>query len=243
MYIKIEETAELFDLAVAMAVSRQIMAKPDSLIGLATGTTTVGPHSWLVRLARELGVDYSRVKTVNLDEYVGLAADDPKSCRYRIDKQLLNHVNIDKSNTNVPDGLRTPIEDELQVFRDTIDRFGGIDLQILSIGTNGHIAFNEPGTPFGASLYIAKLSDSTLDAKTDFFGGDRNAVPRAGITMGLKDIMHARHVLLIAKGKNKAGIMKETLKGRITENVPASVLQLHPALSVIMDADAATFLR
>ena len=243
MHIKIEETEELFDRAVAMEVSRQVIAKPDSLIGLATGTTTIGPHSWLVRLARELGVDYSRVKTVNLDEYVGIASDDPKSCRYRIDEQLLNHINIDKRNTYVPDGLRIPIEDEIQVFRDTIDRFGGIDMQILSIGTNGHIAFNEPGTPFNKSLYIAKLSDSTLDAKTGFFGGDRNAVPRAGISMGIKDIMHARCVLLIAKGKSKANIMKETLTGRVTEDVPASVLQLHPALSVIMDADAAAFLH
>jgi len=242
MRIKIEETTELFDRAVAMEVSRQVISKPNSLIGLATGTTTIGPHAWIARLARELGVDYSHAKTVNLDEYVGIAPENPKSCRYRIDEQLLNIINIDKDNTYVPDGLKTPIEDEIDIFKDTIDRFGGIDLQVLSIGTNGHIAFNEPGTPFGSSFYIAKLSEKTLDAKTGFFGGDRNVVPRAGITMGIKDIMNVKRVLLIAKGKSKARIIKATLTGPVTEDVPASVLQLHPNLTVIMDAAAAALL-
>jgi len=242
MCIQIEKTAELFDQAVAMEISRQVIAKPDSLIGLVTGTTTIAPYAWAARFARELGIDYSRAKTINVDEYVGLAPEDPKSCRYRIDEQFLDLINIDKRNTYVPDGLKKPIEDELKVFQNTIDSFGGVDLLVLSIGTNGHIAFNEPGTPFSSSMYISMLSDSTLDAKTSFFGGNRDAVPRAGITMGIKDIMKVRRILLIAKGSSKAEIMKATLTGPITEEVPSSVLQLHPALSVIVDSDAAALL-
>lgn len=242
MRIQVVPTAADFDRAVAMDVTRQVIAKPDSCIALATGTTTIGPHAQIVELARQEGVDYSQAKTTNLDEYVGLAASDPKSCRYRIDEQLLDLINIDKANTYVPNGLREPIEAEIDTFRQTLARFGGVDLMIVSIGTNGHIAFNEPGTPFGSTIYLADLADNTLDAKAEFFG-DRGAVPRRGLTMGIRDVMQGRRVLLIAKGASKAEIIRQALTGPVTEDVPASVLQLHPNLTVILDAAAAALLQ
>ena len=238
MTITILETELDFDREVAARVSKQVLVKPDSLIGLATGNTTINLFNWMVRFHKELGIDYSRAKTCNLDEYVGIAAEDKRSCRYRIDELLLKQINIGYKNTYVPNGMIQPPESELKVFKETVELFGGIDLQILSIGTNGHIAFNEPGTPFDSTYRIAPIAQSTVEAKAAMFGGSEN-VPRFGITMGIKDIMAARKILLVAKGSSKAPVIKKILSGVLTVDVPASVLILHPNLEVIIDREAA----
>ncbi|MCR2822979.1 glucosamine-6-phosphate deaminase [Lederbergia panacisoli] len=221
----------------ALFVSRMVITKPDLVLGLATGNTTEGLHRELVQLHLNAGIDYSKVSTFNLDEYIGLAPDDPTSCRARINQDLLKQININMKNTFVPDGLADSPEKECEDYEKKITQLGGIDLQILSIGENGHIAFNEPGTPFGTMMRIAEISASTVKAKTELFGSADN-VPAQGITMGIRNIMHAKQILLIAKGKHKADIMQQALFGPVTERVPASVLQLHPYLTVVVDADA-----
>ena len=238
MTLTILDTESDFDREVAVRATKQVLLKPDSLIGLATGNTTLNIFSWMIKFHRELGIDYSKAKTCNLDEYVGVAANDSRSCRYRVNQSLLSHINIKYDNTYVPNGLTQPPEQELKVFKETVEGFGGIDLQILSIGENGHIAFNEPGTPFDTTYRIAPIAQSTVEAKADLFGG-RESVPRYGLTMGIRDIMAARKIILVAKGSNKAPIMKKVLNGVLTTDVPASVLLLHPNLEIVIDRLAA----
>ena len=239
MELIVVETELEFARTAAAEVSRQVIVKPESLIGLATGNTTIDIFNWMVRLHEELGIDYSRCKTCNLDEYAGVAPEAPASCRYRINEQLLGKININIENTYVPNGLCAPPEKELDVFRETVERFGGIDLQVLSIGGNGHIAFNEPGTPFESTYRIAPISDSTIRAKASLFGGE-DKVPRYGITMGIKDICLAKKILLVAKGRHKAEAISKVVNGPLTEDIPATVLMLHPNLTIIVDRAAAS---
>jgi len=239
--LSVAETETDVDREAALRVSRQVLLKPDSLIGLATGDTTVGMYHWMVRLHKELAIDYSGVKTCNLDEYVGVAESDKSSCRYRIHKDLLSHINIKPENTYVPNGLCEPPEQELQTFRETVERFGGVDLQIVGVGSNGHIAFNEPGTPFNSTYHIVPIAQSTIEAKSKMFGG-RDKVPTHGISMGIRDIMSSRKILLIAKGAHKAPIIEKIINGDICMDVPASVLRLHPDVEIVIDRSAASLL-
>ena len=241
MQLIIKETEDDFHRETAMYVTRQVLVKPDSTIGLATGNTTVGIHTWMIRLHKELAVDYSLCKTCNLDEYVGVSPDDPASCAYRIRDGLLNHINIRPENTYVPNGLCSPPELELDVFKNTVDAFGGVDLQIIAVGQNGHIAFNEPGTPFGSTYNIAQIPQSTVAARAGIFGG-ADRVPRFGITMGICDIMMSGKILLVASGAAKADMVRQVLYGPITEDVPATVLRLHPNVVFIIDKSAAAAL-
>lgn len=240
MKLQIVKSAGDCDREAALRISRQVLQKPDSLIGLATGDTTTTVFDWVVRLHHELGVDYSRARTCNLDEYLGVDPKSPKSCRYRVNERFLDRINIDLNNTYVPDGLAEP-QAELARFERLVEDWGGIDLQVLSIGTNGHIAFNEPGTPFESSYWLAPISESTKKAKAGLFGGEQN-VPKFGISMGIRDIMMARRILLIAKGAHKAQVMKAILHGPLTTDVPASVLMLHPCVDAVIDSDAASLL-
>jgi glucosamine-6-phosphate deaminase len=238
LIIHIKKLPTEVDRLAAALVSRQVIAKPNCVLGLATGKTTEGLHREMVKGCHSLGIDYSQVATFNLDEYVGLAPDDPTSCRARINQDLLTKINIRLENTFVPDGMAKSLEQECREYERKIARHGGIDLQILSIGENGHIAFNEPGTHFGTKMRIAEISASTVEAKKGLFGTADN-VPTHGITMGIRNIMQAKQILLIAKGRHKAEIIQKALFGPITERVPASVLQLHPFLTVVLDAEAA----
>jgi glucosamine-6-phosphate deaminase len=235
------ETPQSFDREAALLFTRQAIKKPDSFFALATGETTKNMYALIVDLYRNLEVDYSCCKTCNLDEYAGLAIDDKRSCRYRINETLLSKINIRMENTYVPNGLCNPLERELEIFKDTIQRFGGIDLLILGIGNNGHIGFNEPGTSFDSTFRIAPISQNTQRDKSGMFGGVDN-VPRFGITMGIRDIMMAREILLLAKGKSKADVIRQIVQGPLTENVPATVVRLHPALTVLADSEAASLL-
>ena len=238
MKIIITENAGSFDREAALFITRQAIKKPDSTFAIATGNTTRNMYILTAELYKELNVDYSLCKTTNLDEYVGIPEEDEKSCRYRIDELLLKKINIKPENTYVPSGMVKPPEKELEHFKKKIEEFGGIDLMILSIGENGHIAFNEPGTPFDSGFRIAPISESTRDAKAGFFGG-RDKVPDFGITMGIRDIMMSREILLVAKGRSKARAIQGILNGPITLDLPASILRLHPALTILVDRDAA----
>jgi len=242
MQLVIAKTERDFHRDAAARVSRQVLKKPDSLIGLATGGTTLGIHQWMIRFHRELGIDYSQCKTCNLDEYIGVSADDPSSCRYRINNELLNHLNIRPENTYVPDGLCSSPKAELEIFKKTVEGFGGIDLQVLSIGQNGHIAFNEPGTSFDSTYHLAPISKSTVEAKAGLFGGE-DRVPKQGISMGIRDIMAAKALLVVASGEHKAEVVQHVINGPITEDIPATIVRLHPYVTIIIDQAAAKLLR
>ena len=241
MKIIITENAQAFDREGAMLFTRQALKKPDTTFGIATGDTTRNIYALTAGLHKELGIDYSLCKTCNLDEYVGVPADDTRSCRYRIHEVLLNKINIRAENTYVPDGLRDPIERELTVFKEKLERFGGIDLLILGIGTNGHIGFNEPGTPFDSGFRIAPISEKTRRDKAELFGG-QDKVPKFGLSMGIRDIMMAQQILLAAKGRSKAEIIRRIVEGPMTPDVPASVVRVHPNLIILADKDAASLL-
>lgn len=241
MKITVCENADVFDRTAALYIISQVLKKPDSTLCLATGNTTLNMYAQTADLQKKLAVDFSCCKTCNLDEYAALAADDPKSCRYRINEILLQKINIKMENTYVPNGLTVPPEKELNAFAEKIDAFGGIDLAVLSIGSNGHIAFNEPGTSFDSDFRIAPISDNTKKDKAVMFGG-QDKVPKFGITMGIRNIMMSREILLVAKGKSKAEIIKSIVNGPLTTDVPATVVRLHPNLTVLADKDAASLL-
>ncbi|MFC4601199.1 glucosamine-6-phosphate deaminase [Cohnella hongkongensis] len=238
MDIHIKKNGDEVDRSAAVAVSRQVLRKPDCVLGLATGNTTEGLFRRMVELHRELDLDYSRVTTFNLDEYVGLAPTDPISCRARVKQSLLQGLNIRDENVFVPNGIARSLEQECKDYEASIRARGGIDLQILSIGENGHIAFNEPGTAFETTMRVADIADTTIRAKAELFGSV-DKVARQGITMGIRNIMMAKRIMLVVKGSHKAKIAERALFGAVTPNVPASVLQLHPFVTVYMDEEAA----
>jgi len=218
----------------ANLISAQIILYPDSVIGLATGSTPLGTYRQLVAWYEKGDLDFSSVKTVNLDEYVGLAPDDEHSYRYFMDKNLFSKINIKRENTYLPDGLSDPAE-AAREYDKIIEGLGGIDLQLLGIGHNGHIGFNEPDFAFEKTTHAVELDDSTINANARFFA-DRGLVPRRAVTMGMKSIMQAKKIVLIASGEDKREILHKALYGPVTPAVPASILQLHPCLTVIADA-------
>jgi glucosamine-6-phosphate deaminase len=231
-------SAVRFDRYIAHIFIRQVLRKPDSVFCFATGDTTKGIFVELVRLKEELGIDFSRARAVNLDEYVGVKKEDPASCYYRIFHSLYEPLGIAEDRFYVPLAAAEDTGAESRRFAKLLEDWGGIDLMLLSIGQNGHVAFNEPGTPFGLDIHVAALLPSTFEAKARLFGGAEK-VPRHGLTMGIKTVMHARRILLAAKGAHKRDIIHIALDGPVTEAVPASILQLHPDLILILDETAA----
>jgi glucosamine-6-phosphate deaminase len=226
---------EAFDEMAASELVRQLKGKPDSVLGTATGNTTIGLHECLVRMHQAGGADFSRAALFQIDEYVGVTVEDPRSCRGRIKAQLSRRVNLREDRVFVPSARSADeIDAVCHQYEEAIGRQGGLDLQVLGIGLNGHIGFNEPGSPFGTLTRGVPISL----ANAHVVEGSR-AMPTRGITMGIRTIMNARQVLLLAKGADKAGIIKASLLGPVTEEVPASVLQLHPGLIVILDEPAA----
>jgi len=222
---------------VAQKMARQVMQKPDSVLCVTTGTTTKPIFDELVRLKQELNIDFSKAFAFNVDEYVGICNEDPASCYWRIKRELYVPVGLE-DRFYVPNATEEDVNGGVRRFQDMIDRLESIDLLLLNVGGNGHIAFNEPGTPFGSGVYIAELSRSTINAKKDSFGGE-GKMPKYGITMGIRSLMQAKKILFVACGTHKADIVKATIKGKVTEDVPSSVLQLHPAVEVIIDEHAA----
>jgi glucosamine-6-phosphate deaminase len=209
-----------------------VRRKPDCVLGLATGSTPLGVYRELVRLHREEGLDFSRVTTFNLDEYVGLEPTHPQSYRKFMQQNLFDQINVDPRRTHVPDGRALDFEAHCRQYEQWITDAGGIDLQLLGIGSDGHIAFNEPGS----------LAGETVRDNARFFGSVEE-VPRLAITMGVGTILESRRCLLLAMGSEKAAAIRSTVEGPITAQVTASALQLHREVLVIVDEDAAAWLE
>lgn len=216
----------------ANIIAAQITLKPDSVLGLATGSTPIGTYKLLVKGYQQGNLDFSKVKSVNLDEYCGLDGSHDQSYRYFMNTNLFNHVNIDMANTNVPNGIATDLEQECKRYDRLIEELGGVELQLLGIGHNGHIGFNEPNEFFDKATHVVELKQSTIDANSRFFEKIED-VPKRAITMGIKSIMSAKKVLLVA-GADKKDIIERALFGPITPQVPASVLQFHNDLIVVV---------
>ncbi len=212
--------------------------KPNAILGGATGSTPLGLYAELVRLNKAGEISFKDASSFNLDEYVGLDGTHDQSYRYFMDHNLFDHIDIDKSRTRVPSGIDVS---DPSAYDKEIAAAGGVDLQLLGIGNNGHIGFNEPGTPFGSLTHVVELTESTREANKRFFKSI-DEVPTHAVTMGVKTVMQARSIILMAIGPAKAPIMKEMLQGPVTEKVPASVLQLHPDVTVYMDFEAAKLL-
>ena len=212
--------------------------KPNAILGGATGSTPLGLYAELVRLNKAGKISFKDASSFNLDEYVGLDGTHDQSYRYFMDHNLFDHIDIDKARTRVPSGIDVS---DPAAYDKEIAAAGGVDLQLLGIGNNGHIGFNEPGTPFGSLTHIVELTESTREANKRFFASI-DEVPTHAVTMGVKTVMQARSIILMAIGPAKAPIMKEMLQGPVTEQVPASVLQLHPDVTVYMDYEAASLL-
>ena len=225
----------------ANILSAQVILKPDSVLGLATGSTPVGMYRQLVNWYEKGDIDFSQVHTVNLDEYLGLAPDHDQSYRYFMQQNLFDHINVRPENTNVPNGLASDPEAECRRYNEVIAGLGGIDLQVLGMGHNGHIGFNEPEEAFELETHVVDLTESTIQANARFFAS-KDEVPRRAITMGIKAIMQARHILVVVSGEDKAEIVRRAFAGPVTPLVPASILQMHPHLSLVGDEAALSLL-
>lgn len=231
MKIYCEENYDAMSRRAAEIMAEQIKNKPDSVLGLATGSTPVGMYKNLYN------ADFSRVVTVNLDEYVGLDAMHDQSYRYFMNENLFKHTNINLNSTNVPDGMAQDAEAECARYDKLIESLGGIDMQLLGLGQNGHIGFNEPDDVFLPNTHVVELTESTINANARFFES-RDDVPRRAITMGVGAIMRAKCVLMVASGENKAQAVKSAFSGPVTPRVPASILQLHPNVILVGDKAA-----
>jgi len=226
----------------ARIIQRQIIRKPDSVLGLATGGTPIGTYKELIRMHREEGLDFSKVTTFNLDEYLGLPPTHEQSYHYFMYENLFNHINIDRSRIFIPNGMAEDIDGFCQWYEEQIKEAGGIDLQLLGIGSDGHIAFNEPGSSLGSRTRLKTLAESTIRDNARFFEREED-VPRFAITMGVGTILEAREILLIANGEKKAPVCAEFIEGPVTARVTASTLQLHPRAIVVLDEAAASKLK
>jgi glucosamine-6-phosphate deaminase len=230
-FITVESYDELSKKA-ANIIAAQVVTKPDSVLGLATGSSPLGTYKKLAEYCSNGDVDFSNVTSVNLDEYVGLEGSNDQSYRYFMNENLFKHINIDINKTYVPSGCADDLVKEGERYDNLIAELGGIDLQLLGIGLDGHIGFNEPDEVFIKETHPVKLDESTIEANARFFAS-KDDVPTEAITMGMQAIMQAKKVLLIANGKNKKEILEKAFFGPITPYVPASILQLHPNLTVI----------
>jgi len=226
----------------ANIMSAQIIMKPRAVLGLATGSTPIGMYKQLIEWYKKGDLDFSQVTSVNLDEYKGLSGDNDQSYRYFMNTNLFDHVNIDKSRTYVPNGLEEDSEKACADYNEIIRSVGGVDMQLLGIGGNGHIGFNEPGQAFETGTHCVDLQESTIEANKRFFASAAD-VPRQAYTMGIKNIMAAKKILLVATGSAKADALYKSLYGPITPNVPASILQLHSDVTVVADEEALSIIR
>ena len=230
-FIKVDSYEELSKKAAGIIASQVIM-KPDCVLGLATGSSPLGTYANLAKMVDAGELDFSKVTSVNLDEYAGLDGSHDQSYRYFMDTNLFSKINIDREKTFVPSGVAEDLVSEGKAYDKLIESLGGIDLQLLGIGLDGHIGFNEPDSVFTAETHPVKLDESTIEANSRFFAS-KDDVPRFAITMGMMSIMQAKKILLIANGENKKAILEKSFNGPVDPMVPASILQLHPDVTVI----------
>ena len=224
----------------AQIIAGVIKNNPNAVLGLATGTSPIGIYQNLVEMCQKGEISFANVKTVNLDEYVGLDGTHPQSYRYFMNDNLFNHVDIDKANTFVPNGVAENLQEECTRYTTLVNNLVQ-DIQLLGIGSNGHIAFNEPGTPFDSTTHVVNLTENTIKDNSRLFE-DISQVPTKALTMGIANIMNAKRILIVANGKNKAQAVYDMVKGQVNTTCPASVLQNHPDVTVIVDKDAASLL-
>lgn len=228
---------EKMSAAAAALIADLISEKEDATLGLATGSSPIELYKKLIEWNKEGTIDFSKVKTVNLDEYVGLRPESKNSYRSVMNEFLFDHINIKKENTFIPDGMSEDVEKECARYEDLISSLGGVDLQLLGVGHNGHIGFNEPGTSFDSTVHVVDLTDDTINANKRFFEREED-VPRRAITMGIGTIMKAKEIILVATGINKAEIISKIIDGPVTSDVPASIIKTHPNAIIIADFDA-----
>ena len=226
----------------ANIISAQVIMKPNCVLGLATGGTPVGTYAQLVDWYNKGDLDFSEVTTVNLDEYRGLPKEHPQSYWYFMNENLFSKVNIDPAKTNLPDGTNLDTAAECARYNGIIHKLGGIDLQLLGIGPNGHIGFNEPGQAFELETHCIDLAPTTIEANKRFFDGNEALVPKQAYTMGIKTIMQARKVLVVANGLAKAKAVKAVVSGPVTPECPGSILQMHPDCILVADEEALSLL-
>ncbi len=237
--MKIIETKDYADMSrkAANIIAAQIITKPECVLGLATGSSPIGTYDNLVAMYENGDLDFSEITTVNLDEYKGLTRDNDQSYYYFMHEHLFDRVNIDSERTNVPNGMEADAEKECKRYEEFIKSLGGVDLQLLGLGHNGHIGFNEPAPVFEKETHCVNLTESTIEANKRFFAS-ADDVPRQAYTMGIGTIMRAKKILLVASGEDKADIVAKAFFGEVTPDVPASILQMHPDVTVVADAAA-----
>jgi len=239
--IIVKDYEEMSKRAASVVVNR-IRRKPDLVLGLATGSTPVGLYQQLIKAHKEEGLDFSKVRSFNLDEYCGLSPNHPQSYHYFMYDKLFNHINIKPENVYIPTGDVRNADIFCEWYEKKIKEEGGIDLQILGIGRDGHIGFNEPGSSLGSRTRIKTLTEETIEDNARFFG-KKEKVPRYAITIGLGTISEAKECLLLASGSNKAEAIQKCIEGPISGEITASLLQLHPRATIIIDEEAAQKLR
>ena len=221
----------------ANIIRAQVVMKPDCILGLATGSSPIGTYEKLIEWYKKGDLDFSRVSSINLDEYKGLNPENNQSYRYFMNTNFFDHINIDKSRTFVPDGLEPDSEKACRDYDEIIENCAGVDLQLLGLGHNGHIGFNEPSDTFPSGTHCVDLTPSTINANKRFFDSEAD-VPRQAYTMGIRSIMLAKKIVVVVSSKEKAEILKKVICGPITPQVPASVLQLHGDVTIVADEDA-----
>ena len=213
---------------------------PSAVLGLATGSSPIGTYKNMIKDCKENGTSYKKVSTVNLDEYVSLNKDHDQSYAYFMRTNLFDHIDIDQTNTNLPCGVASDLQAECDRYNSVLEKLVP-DIQVLGLGSNGHIGFNEPDTPFDSVTHIVDLTENTIKDNSRLFASI-DEVPRQALSMGIKNIMQAKSIIMVVSGKNKAEAVKGMVKGKITPALPASVLQLHPNVTIVCDEDAASLL-
>ncbi len=242
MKVIIAKNYEEMSKIAAKEMAKLLYVKPNAVLGLATGSTPEGVYKELIELNKEHKIDFSKVTSYNLDEYKGLKGEHPQSYRYFMNTNLFNHVNIDKSRTHVPNGVAEDFEKECAEYDKAVENAGGIDLQLLGIGINGHIGFNEPSDFLNLNTHVTDLTEDTIKANSRFFD-HIDEVPTQAVTMGLGSIMKAKKIILLASGEKKAEIISKLVEDKISTRVPASMLQVHPNVLVIVDEEAGSLLK
>jgi len=238
MRIIVVENYEEMSKKAAVMIASQIILKPNSVLGLATGDTPLGMYKELIDMYHKKQIDFSEAKSFNLDEYYGLEKNNSQSYHHYMMENFFSHINIDKEKINIPDGKAENIQEECKSYDKKISDAGDIDIQVLGIGVNGHIGFNEPSVEFKAGTHLVNLDEKTIKSNSRFFNSIKD-VPTKAISMGIKTILNSKKIVLLANGKEKADAIAKTVKGKICPEVPASVLQFHKDVTIILDKEAA----
>lgn len=241
MRIQIVKDYDTLSKKAAQILASQVILKPRSVLGLATGSTPIGAYKELIRMYKEGVLSFSEILSFNLDEYYGLDVNDDQSYHYFMKRNLFDGIDIKEKNIHILNGKAEDVDVECQTYEKNIQKCGGIDLQLLGIGDNGHIGFNEPDEKFGVLTRLVDLDEATIKANARFFDSI-SEVPTQAISMGIKTIMHSKKILLLASGENKAEAIYSMVKGDVTPEIPVSILQLHPDVVLILDEAAASML-